>query len=263
MKIIRNKLNTVIITIVVLTVISTLYTSCSLQKRVHNKGFHIEKIFTSNDNQNIDKQDSRETNKPIVLRARTNKFQPFSLKNSISTENETPVSAYSPSPLNNTSQSLGQFAYTESAADSCDVIIMKNGDQINAIVLEITESEVKFRECDKPNGPIFVKQKSSIVRINYPNGTSTVISSDRYISFGQSGGSNNPAEHNPNDRSLLITVLLWLFVGSLGIHRFYLGHIGIGILYLLTGALCGIGWLIDGILLLTGELKPKNGKYTE
>lgn len=254
MKIIRNKLNTVIITIVVLTVISTLYTSCSLQKRVHNKGFHIEKIFTSNDNSSKEQSKSRRTSNPITLR-------PFSQNKTSVWGEYSNKQDFEFAPTYSTivmTKSVAAHATTASNGDSCDVIVFKNGEQINAIVLEISDNEVKFRECDKPNGPVFVKQRSSIVRINYPNGTSTVISSDRYVSFGQS---NHNGEKDPNDRSLLVTVLLWAFVGTLGIHRMYLGHYGIGILYLLTGGLCGIGWLIDGIMLITGELKPKNGKY--
>lgn len=43
---------------------------------------------------------------------------------------------------------------------------------------------------------------------------------------------------------------LCLFLGYLGIHKFYEGRIGLGILYLFTCGLFGIGWLIDGIALL-------------
>ena len=58
----------------------------------------------------------------------------------------------------------------------------------------------------------------------------------------------------------VISSSLWFFLGVVGVHRFYLGHIGLGVLYLLTFGLCGVGWLIDGILFLTGDLKPANGK---
>ena len=38
--------------------------------------------------------------------------------------------------------------------------------------------------------------------------------------------------------------------GLFGAHKFYEGKTGMGILYLLTGELFGIGWLIDAIALL-------------
>lgn len=43
---------------------------------------------------------------------------------------------------------------------------------------------------------------------------------------------------------------LCLFLGEFGAHKFYEGKIGMGILYLCTLGLCGIGWLIDTIALL-------------
>ncbi len=48
-----------------------------------------------------------------------------------------------------------------------------------------------------------------------------------------------------------VALVLLLLVGVLGIHKFYLGQIGAGILYLLTGGLCGIGLIIDLVKLLT------------
>lgn len=45
--------------------------------------------------------------------------------------------------------------------------------------------------------------------------------------------------------------LLCLFLGVFGAHKFYEGRMGMGILYLFTFGIFGIGWLIDCIILLT------------
>lgn len=42
-----------------------------------------------------------------------------------------------------------------------------------------------------------------------------------------------------------VAYLLWFFLGFFSAHRFYLGKTGSGILYLFTGQLLGIGWVID------------------
>lgn len=64
-------------------------------------------------------------------------------------------------------------------------------------------------------------------------------------------------------KSQLIALILVIVVGALGIHRFYLGHIGTGILMLLTLGGLGIWALIDLILIAMGKLKPKGGEYEE
>ena len=48
-----------------------------------------------------------------------------------------------------------------------------------------------------------------------------------------------------------IAFFLCLFLGFYGGHKFYEGRIGMGILYFFTAGLCGLGWLVDCIILLT------------
>ncbi|HOI10002.1 MAG TPA: NINE protein [Myxococcota bacterium] len=62
-----------------------------------------------------------------------------------------------------------------------------------------------------------------------------------------------------SDKDWLTALLLSLFLGGLGIDRFYLGYTGLGVLKLLTGGGCGIWWLIDLILVATGKLTDVGG----
>lgn len=62
-----------------------------------------------------------------------------------------------------------------------------------------------------------------------------------------------------SQKSKVVALLLCLFLGGLGIHRFYVGKIGTGILYLLTCGFFGIGAIIDLILIIVGSFKDKYG----
>lgn len=64
-------------------------------------------------------------------------------------------------------------------------------------------------------------------------------------------------------KSQVIALLLVCLVGSLGIHRFYLGYTWQGVVQLLTLGGCGIWTLIDLIRIITGSLGPKDGRYAK
>lgn len=51
-------------------------------------------------------------------------------------------------------------------------------------------------------------------------------------------------------RNKWVAFLLCFFLGYIGAHKFYEGKVGTGILYLLTGGILGIGWVIDTLILL-------------
>ena len=62
-----------------------------------------------------------------------------------------------------------------------------------------------------------------------------------------------------SDKGFVPMILLCFFLGGLGVHRFYAGKIGTGILMLLTFGGFGLWSLIDFVIIATGNFKDKNG----
>ncbi|GAA3589343.1 MULTISPECIES: TM2 domain-containing protein [Marinobacter] len=67
-----------------------------------------------------------------------------------------------------------------------------------------------------------------------------------------------------SDKKILPAFLMCFFLGMFGIHRFYVGKIGTGILQIVTLGGLGIWALIDWIMLMCGAFTDKQGnKLTE
>ena len=58
----------------------------------------------------------------------------------------------------------------------CDVILLKDGQEIKAKITEITPSEIKYKAFENINGPTRTLAKRDVFLINYANGTREVIS---------------------------------------------------------------------------------------
>jgi hypothetical protein len=63
-----------------------------------------------------------------------------------------------------------------------------------------------------------------------------------------------------SDKEYIIALLFSIFLGYLGIDRFYMGQVGMGIGKLLTGGGCGVWWLIDVILIATRSSNDSAGR---
>ncbi|MGY8729130.1 MAG: TM2 domain-containing protein [Candidatus Poseidoniales archaeon] len=62
-----------------------------------------------------------------------------------------------------------------------------------------------------------------------------------------------------SEKDWMVTLILAILVGTLGIDRFYSGSIMLGVLKLVTFGGLGLWWLIDLIMLVTGSYKDGSG----
>ena len=99
----------------------------------------------------------------------------------------------------------------------------------------------------------YSKPDNIIINNNNNVSSSASASASASVGFG--------AMSNVSTKSWLTTLLLCLFLGVIGIHRFYVGKIGTGILMILlhmTG-ISAIWAVIDLILIILGKFKDKQG----
>jgi TM2 domain-containing membrane protein YozV len=71
---------------------------------------------------------------------------------------------------------------------------------------------------------------------------------------------SNQSSNGVSDKSWLAALLLSIFLGALGVHRFFVGKIGTGLLQLFTFGGLGIWALIDIIMIATKQFKDKDGR---
>jgi len=63
-----------------------------------------------------------------------------------------------------------------------------------------------------------------------------------------------------SDKGFVPAILLCFFFGVFGVHRFYVGKVGTGLLQLITLGGLGIWTLVDFILIVVGSFKDKQGR---
>ena len=78
--------------------------------------------------------------------------------------------------------------------------------------------------------------------------------------MNQASALDSPVVSNVSDKSRLVALLFCVLIGFLGVHRFYVGKVGTGVLMALTLGGCGIWMLIDTILIGVGSFRDKDGK---
>tara|TARA_B100000767_G_scaffold43778_1_gene37801 strand:+ start:558 stop:776 length:219 start_codon:yes stop_codon:yes gene_type:complete len=66
-------------------------------------------------------------------------------------------------------------------------------------------------------------------------------------------------ENQKSEKGYVPMILLCFFLGGIGVHRFYAGKTGTGILMLITLGGFGIWTLIDFVIIVLGNFKDGDG----
>lgn len=139
-----------------------------------------------------------------------------------------------------------------------DIVIKNDGTEIKAKVLEINETEVKFKRFDYIDGPTIILPKSELISIKYPNGN--------VETFKNSNTVNSKTNQLSNISILNRDTLLQTFypTGELFSETNYLsGKInGIQKLYYKNGKIISVTTFIDGLADGTSKVYHKNGELS-
>ena len=82
------------------------------------------------------------------------------------------------------------------------------------------------------------------------------------LSYTTSGGrpGSVPGRQRPTSpKSKAVVLPLCIFLGMLGVHRYYVGKIGTGVIWTLTAGFFGIGWIVDIFTVALGGFYDVNG----
>lgn len=116
---------------------------------------------------------------------------------------------------------------------------------VNAVVCPHCGRQVEELESQKKDQPIIINNNNNV-------SSSTSSSSSAAASAAVNNGG---AYYHGKRVKKSVALLLCIFLGAFGAHKFYEGKIGMGILYLFTGGLLCIGWIVD-IFKILGKPSP-------
>lgn len=172
--------------------------SCSVQKRKYQKGFYVS-------NTHHQKKATKTLNKEIENEKLVLKTTILSLNTNAEAEltasinNNTPFLERKPLPLlSRTNDSI------------CDIITLKNGDEVKVTVLELTPALVKYKKCGDPESPLYIAKKSDVFKIKYSNGSVEVFNSEEKKPI--QNNDQNPSSNDRKEPLKMHPLAIWAFV---------------------------------------------------
>lgn len=191
-----------------------LLSSCSIQfeKRRYTKGYHYSVV----------KRPKRTGNE---VHAGSPKKQPLPVSNPLNTKLDTSLMPRPETPdellisEKNSPKITGrkkpapriQITPIREVSDTCDRIFLKNGDEISAIVEEVSDKQIKYRKCGQEDGPLYILETEDLLHILFTNGDNYV---PKQLSGQKSAGSDTDSEEGlkRNLTSLILAAIAFIFL---------------------------------------------------
>lgn len=152
------------------------FSSCTIQQRRYAQGFHVESNFHKAGSQAHSRFYSSPSSGLTAEKAENHSPR------ADFDENEFTASVgYDPLLFAGTIQEIKLTASAKQASglpDSlrpCEKLIMNNGNEFSAIVLEIGVTNIRYKRCENRTGPEYVLPKSLIFSIQHPDGRNEIM----------------------------------------------------------------------------------------
>ena len=78
---------------------------------------------------------------------------------------------------------FGLFCAAGMDAAAQDVITRRNGEDIKAVIVEVTDDAIKYKRENLPDGPLFTISKADVLMVTYSDGSRDVFAD--YMPGGQ------------------------------------------------------------------------------
>jgi len=177
--------------------------ACSVKKRVYQKGFYVSNTHHQKKTTKTLKKENE--NEKLVSKTTTLSLNTNSeLELTASINNNTPFLDRKPLLLlSRTNDSL------------CDIITLKNGEEVKATILELTPALVKYKKCGDPESPLYIAKKIDIFKIKYANGSVEVfnVEENKPIPKNDQNTSNNDHKGPLKTHPLAIWAFIYAILG--------------------------------------------------
>lgn len=130
--------------------------SCSLEKRVYNKGYHVSK-----------QQSAKVEN---VSAQKENKRKSASINTSEKKQEEILSNSETDYTASASNHKAGIHKWLKSVLNECDAIFFKDGTEVKAKVIEISDKAIQYKKCDSESQIVFSTSIDNVLMIIYSNG---------------------------------------------------------------------------------------------